>query len=333
MKSSFRIAIKTKRLCYNLTINRNITIIQGESGTGKTTLLNYITMFQTEQMGVSISVESVSGEKASVGVLTDGSWKLFVDSYKNYIFFIDEDNKFVTSPEFIKRLKDSTHYFVFITRHTKNLAQYPCSVDEVYELKSSGKYLCNSEYVTYTSNTRVWNPYKIETSVDVVITEDEASGYTFFKRALNTNVVAAKGNSNVIPAILKYCATGQKTLAIIDGAAYGAYLSDLAKAETIIRGLAVFCFPESFEWLLLHSIIFDKFKSIQEILQDPYNKIDSSKFVSWEKYFEHLLAESCKALGFTYNKSAALNKRFLTANNVQRLLGLIGINLTALNTK
>lgn len=49
MKGSHRVIIQNNRLHYEFDIKRNITIIQGDSATGKTTLINMLR--QAENLG------------------------------------------------------------------------------------------------------------------------------------------------------------------------------------------------------------------------------------------------------------------------------------------
>lgn len=45
MKGKFGITLANSTVAYKFDISRNITIIQGDSGTGKTTLINMISDF------------------------------------------------------------------------------------------------------------------------------------------------------------------------------------------------------------------------------------------------------------------------------------------------
>ena len=45
MKGKHKIVVKNNRLHYEFEIKRNITIIKGDSATGKTTLINMIRQF------------------------------------------------------------------------------------------------------------------------------------------------------------------------------------------------------------------------------------------------------------------------------------------------
>lgn len=42
MRGSYKVIIQNNRVQFKLTINRNLTIIQGNSATGKTTLLDMV---------------------------------------------------------------------------------------------------------------------------------------------------------------------------------------------------------------------------------------------------------------------------------------------------
>ena len=57
MKGKYRIVVQNNRLHYEFEIRRNITIIQGDSATGKTTLINMLR--QAENLGRSSGVDVV----------------------------------------------------------------------------------------------------------------------------------------------------------------------------------------------------------------------------------------------------------------------------------
>ncbi len=46
MKGSIDVLVKNARIQYKSTINRNITILKGDSATGKTTLIDMIANYQ-----------------------------------------------------------------------------------------------------------------------------------------------------------------------------------------------------------------------------------------------------------------------------------------------
>ena len=57
MKGKYRVVVQNNRLHYEFEIRRNVTIIQGDSATGKTTLINMLR--QAEYLGRSSGFEVV----------------------------------------------------------------------------------------------------------------------------------------------------------------------------------------------------------------------------------------------------------------------------------
>lgn len=134
MKGKYKIIVQNNRLHYELEIKRNITIIQGDSATGKTTLIDMIR--QAASLGNSSGIEVVCDVPCRT--LEGQDWKLILQNLSGNILFIDEENAFIKTEEFASQIKNSDNYFVLITR--ENLYNLPYSVEEIYGLHSSGKY-------------------------------------------------------------------------------------------------------------------------------------------------------------------------------------------------
>ena len=121
MKGKKRVIIQNNRGHYEFVIKRNITIIQGDSASGKTTLVNMIR--QAENLGESSGI-NVSCE-VPCRVLEGVNWKIILENSRESIFFIDEENYFIKTEEFASAIRGSENYFVLITR--ENL--YNCRRD------------------------------------------------------------------------------------------------------------------------------------------------------------------------------------------------------------
>lgn len=134
MKGKYRIIVENKKIRYDFEIKRNITIIKGDSATGKTTLADMIAEY--EENGADSGIRLVC--KKECHILQGRYWKALLAEMKNSIIFIDEGNKFVSSVEFAEEVKRSDNYFVIITR--ESLETLPYSVDEIYGIRNSGKY-------------------------------------------------------------------------------------------------------------------------------------------------------------------------------------------------
>lgn len=91
MKGKKRVIIQNNRVHYEFVIKRNITIIQGDSASGKTTLVNMIR--QAENLGESSGI-NVSCE-VPCRVLEGVNWKIILENSRESIFFIDEENYFI----------------------------------------------------------------------------------------------------------------------------------------------------------------------------------------------------------------------------------------------
>ena len=134
MKGKYKVIVQNNRLHYELEIRRNITIIQGNSATGKTTLVNMLR--QAENLGNSSGIDVQCDVPCRI--LEGTSWKLILENSQKTIFFIDEENVFMNTEEFASAVRKSDNYVVLMTR--ENLYNLPYSVGEIYGLHSSGKY-------------------------------------------------------------------------------------------------------------------------------------------------------------------------------------------------
>ena len=104
MTGKYDIEIYNKRVHYHLTVKRNITVIQGDSATGKTELLRMISDY--ENNGISSGITQIC-EKRCV-VMENASWKERLATLQQCIIFIDEGAPFLRSKEFTRMVKAVT---------------------------------------------------------------------------------------------------------------------------------------------------------------------------------------------------------------------------------
>jgi hypothetical protein len=230
MKGKYHIVVQNNRLRYELTVRRNITIIRGDSATGKTTLINLIE--QAATLGENSGVEVVCERPCRT--LGGNDWNLILPSIHEQIIFLDEENQFVKSQEFASAVKKSDNYFVIITR--EDLPNLPYSVKEIYGIHTSGKYhdlrrTYNELYQIYSSET-----FAGKVKPDTLIVEDSNSGYEFFKTVCMEHGVAclsAKGKSNLKQMVLH--GAGQ-VLVVADGAAIGSEIYQGSPERSLFAG-------------------------------------------------------------------------------------------------
>jgi hypothetical protein len=314
MKGKHRIVVKNNRLHYEFEIKRNITIIQGDSATGKTTLINMLR--QAENLGESSGIDVISDVPCRI--LEGNNWKIILENSSGNIFFIDEENSFINTEEFASMVKESDNYFVLITR--ENLYNLPYSVDEIYGLHESGKY-----HDTRKVYQQMYHIYSIEEKFPIepekIIVEDSNSGYEFFKKISaekNIACLSAGGKSNIF-SLIKRQSAGEICV-VADGAAIGPEMNRLYK-ETLKKKNIHLYLPESFEWLILSSgLISDK--DIKTMLEEPENYIDSTEYFSWERFFTKLLVTRTEETYLKYSKSK-LNSNYLHEKNKERIVNMI----------
>lgn len=315
MKGSYNICVKNARLQYKLTLNRNITVLRGDSATGKTTLIEMIASYQTNGINSGVTVAS---EKPCV-VLTSFNWKINLDAIHDSFVFIDEQDKFVASKEFAQCVKNSDNYYVIATRN--NLFDLPYSIREIYGIKNKAG---NRYQGTKRLYSEFYPLYKADLDIirnpEIVIVEDSNSGYDFFSKYFNKyNIpcVSAGGKSNIYNCVL---ANENKNILIIaDGAAFGSEIDSLVKLYKRIS--LMLYLPESFEWIILNSNLFNE-GEVKAIIDNPSDYIESSDYFSWERFFTKTLVDKSKGTYLEYSKSK-LNDAYLQENITKRITAVI----------
>ncbi len=71
-------------------------------------------------------------------VLAGPLWREQLSGMRDSIVFIDEENEFVRSDDFAREIQKTDNYYVIISR--ESLPSLPYSVDEIYGIRTSGKY-------------------------------------------------------------------------------------------------------------------------------------------------------------------------------------------------
>lgn len=313
MKGSYEITVENRRIQYKFTIKRNITILCGDSATGKTTLIDMIESFQNNGLDSGVILSTTDNIKCVV--LSGMNWKRELKLYNNSIVFIDEGNKFINTKEFAEEIKKTTNYYVIATRN--NLPNIPYSINEIYNIKNAPKKSKINKYQKFTSSFS--NVYINErfSKPDIVIVEDSKSGYEFFKGVFKENNIlcnTSNGKTNIYQKVLE--TNKENILIIADGSAFG---SEIKKVLTLkyIKNIELYL-PESFEWLILKSKLFNDTLT-NKILTNPEEYINSKKYFSWEQFFTKYLVDISKDTYLKYSKNK-LNLNYLNKKEKETIL-------------
>ncbi len=320
MKGIHKVVVGAKYLKYEFELRRNLTIIRGDSATGKTTLVD---MIRTHMNDGESGPVTLNCDK-SCYVVEGNLWKGQLDNIQDSIVFIDEGNEFVKTKDFARAIQQTDNYYVIVTR--EGLPALPYSVEEVYGIRTSGKY--GTLKRSYHSFYRIYPDSTTEKiKPEKILTEDSNSGYQFFDAVCAEHQIqcdTANGKSNVFSYLKAH--KDEKILVIADGAAFGPEMDRVLQLVQTRKNLALYL-PESFEWLILSSGILKDAETTQ-ILQTPSNYIDSKKYFSWERYFTELLTEKTSRTYLNYTKKT-LNEAYLndgTKNAILRQMGKLKID-------
>lgn len=133
MEGEYHITVWNRRLHYELTVRRSLTLIRGDSGTGKTLLIRMIE--QASTLGAASGVNVICPLPCST--LRESDWSLTLPNTHGHIIFLDTDYQFVRSKEFAAAVQTSDNYFVIVSR--EDLPHLPYSEEEIYEIQTTGK--------------------------------------------------------------------------------------------------------------------------------------------------------------------------------------------------
>lgn len=174
MVGAYRVIVQNKKIKFDFEIRRNITILRGDSATGKTTLVEMIQEYEElgSDSGITLQCER------NCAVLSGRQWEKQLAGLSQSIVFVDEGNVFTASKEFAAAIQKTDNYYVLVTR--ESLETLPYSVTEIYGIRTSKHF--GDLKQTYNEFFQIYGkPVGTGTlKPAIVITEDSNSGYQFF---------------------------------------------------------------------------------------------------------------------------------------------------------
>lgn len=308
------IEVSNRMAKFKFDLFRNITIVRGDSGTGKTTLYNMIADYTRLKADSGVTVSSA---KKCVA-LVDMDWKNQLSHLNDSIVFIDEGSDFISSKEFAEAIKHTDNYYVIFNR--EGLHELPYSVDEIYEIKTSGKYhtfkkmFPSGKGHLYSSKSS-----RKKFKYQILLTEDSKSGFQFYENYLKEKQIkceSSESNGAVFNWLKDH--PDETILVVADGAAFGSEIDRVLKLQEARPEKIRICLPESFEWLILKSgVIRDD--SISIVLENPSDYVDSNEYFSWENFFEQFIISKTVDTPFQYQKSR-INSIYLISENSNKII-------------
>lgn len=321
MKGSHRVIVESKKIKYDFVIRRNITILTGDSGSGKTVLIDLIRDYRRfgADSGVFLSCD------CPCRTIDNEDWERQIEEITGSIIFIDEGNRFLVSKRFAELVQGSDNYFVLVTR--EKLPTLPYSVQEIYGFRKSGKF--HDAKQTYNEIYHLYGEISEEHNIDpvLVITEDSNSGFEFFSelaRQKGIDCITANGKSNIIRQLEASQDVNGVRLLIADGAAFGSEMKEVNEYMKTMGEIVLYA-PESFEWLLLSTNQVPEVNA-ENILKNPEEYIDSKEYVSWERFFTELLTEQTRGNTVWMYSKKKLAKAYFSSkivNAVKKIMKVV----------
>lgn len=303
MIGSYNLVVKTKQVSFELVLERQITIIRGDTATGKSYFAESIHQYEQEVGSNTNHTVKVISDFKSVSVITNPTEvETKLKGISGGLIIMDEVVVSAMQTKLAEIILGSDNYFILITR--LSLEMLPYSIWEIYEFNSNLA-IENGKSYTKTISIRRYKGSNIEFRASKLLVEDSGTGYTFFKQLFpNTDVVSANGNSNIHNIIENWSETcvNSRIGIILDSAAYGPYIDRLMSiiSDDINGNEFVIFTPESFEWLMLQIKVLSRNCSC---LKEPYLYCETKKYHSWEVLFEEALATLLKErYRLSYNK-------------------------------
>lgn len=229
MLGEVKFTVKSRRVSYEITVDEKLSIIRGDSGTGKTSLS---LLLDNKEASVSCKYKVVH--------YTPTMWSEDLAFKDNQIYLFDEDCGFITSKEFATSIFKVNSYFIFITR--KNIYNMSISINSVYKLHHSGKYVLNKKLYNF-------DKYVKGTDCDCVLTEDSKSGYQFIKALSDKEVFSADGKDNLYKVCEQLVHLGHRPVLLVDSLALSHLIDDLL--YLCDRQGVTLLVPRSIEFLIL----------------------------------------------------------------------------------
>lgn len=298
---------------YRIEFERRIAIITGDSGRGKTELVD----------NIGVSAPGVIFSSSRPVLVAGDGWQFVIkEATESIIIFDDMDA--VTTGEFSRLVKQTNangNFFVLICRDDlKNFKfdQLSISVSEMY------RWVCSEDgHEHYTERMYKEDSNKRGIIPDAVLIEDSTGGLTWFKEFFrNTDIIVSsiggKGAVNKgIDKLLKGCAMKKiacnNILVIVDLSAFGAYM----------RGFVDQCKLLSERCSQVEVFYLDCYECFEEFLlrTNLVSKIDNTscndltllnKNVSWEKSYFSILQGVTKGQPFSYKEKGTLSECYTT---------------------
>jgi hypothetical protein len=278
-------------LTWDIPIERRITIIRGDSGTGKTTLVNNLESSKDSEFNVQFPLD--------IFVATCRNWNVIMSGVQDSLIVFD-DLSIVETADFAKLVKDTEdkgNYFLIFSREPigmEKLSRLSISVSSVlrFVISQDGKQHYTEPYYKFYGHS-----YNSISCTDILL-EDKSAGKQFFEAVFGKEHIqsASSGKNTLVNDVIDKLKNDINCtlLVMTDMAAFGCNMDALYNLVLLPYKNRVYIDSkyECLEELLLQTNCLKDNIKVQTQLNDLCKY--ANKFISWERYFEQLLEDVTK---------------------------------------
>lgn len=298
--SIIKLDVRDDNIHFELTFDRRINFIIGNSASGKTTLYN--------MLGSSREDNDIIVDTTYDFILAAvDTYEIMIRESKDAIFIFD-DLDVISSASFSDLVKkygiNNNLWFIIMSREDdeslNEAKRLSFSINNIFKLSSENGHYTNIKYYNYS--------FPQIKHYDKVLIEDTTSGFDFFSNLYKQGVVCStSGKSTIVDDTQRLINEGNKNILVLfDSAAFGCHISKFDAYFSDDNGfrVSVLSFYECFEELLLRTNLLNRLPMVTKELSRLTDY--ANNFISWENYFEDLIKRATEDKMYKYNHSGVL---------------------------
>lgn len=270
---SLKIKLTVGDQIFDFEFKRRISIICGDSGTGKTCFIDNVHRVVQNQATVGYKCES---NRPNIRVITSEDTRdmFWLNSVEHGVILADEDVMFHGGiSKFIKKIIPHDIWLVVVSRKTEIKIKMECAADSIYQIVTNG-------------NVKTLVPdidiLPVEKTNREIVTEDEKSGNQFYSFLCNKKISSIHGKDSFYK--MEPYELSEKIFAV-DLAVFGSHLHENKSLYHL--SFDVFDY-NSFEQLLTSMNLSDS-ENIKQMLNHPELYANKKCFYSWESFYTFLM--------------------------------------------